>query len=190
VRAGILTAVLLVAAGWSYAWYFSSPPEKLSGRLDKTGFVYQSSDDSCSAAAAAMLLNRYGIKSDEAAMARLCLTRQKQGTPPLGLFRCLAVAGGKKNLRPRFVRLGNPAQLYGVSPCIVPIGVKSDAPHDVKLKMEDYGWNPGQRHAVVIMDADKAGQWVDVADPTYGRERWPTKGIEFIWDGQAVTLRP
>ena len=54
--------------------------------------------------------------------------------------------------------------------------------------MAGYGWPRGLRHAVVVLAADPAGEWLEVADPSYGRERWPAEGIEWLWDGQALVL--
>ena len=189
VRAAILSLPLLGVAGWSYAWYFAPLPPDLFGKVDKHGYCQQTSDDSCSDCAAAMILHSHGIAATENEMARLCLTRQKQGTPPLGLYRGLAVKARAKNLRPHFVFLKHPREFYNLGAAIIAVGIKSNAPREIKLKMENYGWNPGQSHAVVILNADKNGQWLDVADPTYGRERWPTKDLEYLWDGSAVILR-
>jgi hypothetical protein len=90
-RAGVLGAGLLAAAGASYAWYFAPLPAGLSGAADREGFCAQTTEDSCSAAAAAMLLHNAGIPASEEEMARLCLTRAGYGTPPLGLLRGLAI---------------------------------------------------------------------------------------------------
>lgn len=188
-RAVVLSVPLVGVALYSYAWYFSPLPSTLFGKVDKKGYCQQTSDDSCSDCAAAMLLAQQGIRADEPEMARLCLTRLKQGTPPLGLFRGLAVKGREKGLHPQFVFLSSPAGFYALHrAAIIAVGVKASAPRDVKLKMENYGWNPGQRHAVVILTGDKKGKWIDVADPTYGKERWPTKDLEWLWDGSAVVL--
>jgi hypothetical protein len=188
-RATLLSLPLLGVALYSYTWYFSPLPPDLSGKPDIHGFCRQTSDDSCSACAATMLLAPHGIKADEAEMGRLCLTRFKQGTPPLGLYRSLAIKAHEIGLHPQFVFLNHPREFHALHrAAIIAVGIKASAPREIKLKMENYGWNPGQRHAVVILDADKDGKWLDVADPTYGRERWPTKDLEYLWDGSAVVL--
>ena len=73
-------------------------------------------------------------------------------------------------------------------PPIISVGVASNAPVEVQERMADYGWSRALRHAVVVMAADPGGEWLDVADPSYGRERWPAEGIEWLWDGQALVL--
>jgi hypothetical protein len=188
-RAALLSLPLLGVSLYSYAWYFSPLPPGLSGKVDKRGFCGQTSDDSCSDCAAAMLLHHHGIRADELEMAHLCLTRFKQGTPPLGLYRGVAIKAREKALRPQFVFLQHPREFYNLHrAAIIAVGVKASAPREIKLKMENYGWNPGQRHAVVILAGDKNGQWLDVADPTYGRERWPPEDLEYLWDGSALVL--
>ena len=100
-RALLLTPAALGAALWSYAWYFLPVPSGLGGRADATGYCAQTSNDSCSAAAAVMLLHAHGIPATEAEMARLCLTRAGQGTTPLGLYRGLALKAREHRLVPR-----------------------------------------------------------------------------------------
>lgn len=58
--------------------------------------------------------------------------------------------------------------------------------------MGEYGWKRGVKHAVVFLNADPKGAWIEVADPSYGKERWPTRDareLRGIWDGLALTLR-
>jgi len=51
----------------------------------------QTSSDTCSAAAAVTFLGMYGIKTTEAEVARLALTKQGKGTDRLGLYRALKI---------------------------------------------------------------------------------------------------
>ena len=188
-RAGVLAVPALCAALWSYAWFFRPLPPGLHGGVDRTGFCSQTTDDSCSAAAAVMLLHRHGIRSTEAEMARLCLTRAGHGTPPLGLYRGVATRARGAGLHPRLFILPDWSRLGTLpTPSILSIGLKRGAPGEITQRMEGYGWQPGHHHAVVVLAADPAGKWLDVADPSYGRERWPTADIEYLWDGRALVL--
>lgn len=192
-RAGVLTPVLLGAALWSYSWYFAPVPAGLSGRVDRTGYCLQSSDDSCSAAAAAMILHAHGIRATEAEMATLCLTRAGHGTTPLGLFRGLALKARAVGLKPELVRASTAAGLHGLAgPGVVSVGLDARTPAEMAKRLEEFGWQRGVRHAVVVMGADSEGNWIDVADPSYGRERWPTRDpreLRYLWDGLALVLR-
>lgn len=193
VRAALLTPALLGVSLWSYAWLFAPLPPGLRGKVDERGYCAQTSDHSCSAAAAVMLLHAHGISTDEAEMAALCLTREGYGTSPLGLYRGLAIKCGAHGLRPQLARAGTARGVHALKgPAIVSIGLERDAPDDVAQKMGEYGWRRGVKHAVVFLGADPNGDWIDAADPSYGRERWPTRDareLQSIWDGLALTLR-
>ncbi|MGO8670126.1 MAG: cysteine peptidase family C39 domain-containing protein [Capsulimonadaceae bacterium] len=188
VRATVLGLALVCTALWSCSWLYGPIPAGLTGKADKTGYCGQTSEDSCSAAAAVMLLHHYGIETTERRMADLCLTRDRIGTSPLGLYRGLAVEAATRNLRLRMTAVHHLDQLK--TPCIVEIGLKPGVPTTVAKRMESYGWAPGLRHTIVIERADPHGRWWDVADPDYGRERWPTDGIGYIWNGCELTLTP
>jgi hypothetical protein len=188
-RALLLSTASLAVSLWSYGWYFAPLPPGLSGRVDDTGYCRQTTDDSCSAAAAAMLLHHHGIPAEEPEMARLCLTRQGKGTSPLGLFRGVALKARAHGASPRLEMPGDLRRLSRLPlPAVISVGVATNAPVEVQERMAGYGWSRGLRHAVVVLAADPAGEWLEVADPSYGRERWPAEGIEWLWDGQALVL--
>ena len=191
-RALLLTPAALGAALWSYAWYFLPVPAGLAGRADATGYCAQTSDDSCSAAAAVMLLHAHGIPASEAEMARLCLTRAGQGTTPLGLYRGLALKARKRGMVAALITArtasGRPAL---TTPAIVSIGLSRLAPQPVVARLAEFGWQPGPRHAVLFQQVKPTDDAIPVADPSYGRERWPVRDPEdlrWLWDGMALIL--
>jgi hypothetical protein len=190
-RALLLAVPLLGAALWSYAWYFAPLPSGLSGTVDPHGYCAQTTPDSCSAAAAVMLLEREGIHTSEAEMARLCLTRKGHGTVPLGLFRGLWLKTVGAGMAPRVVFPRTPVGLNALGrPAILSIGLSGSAPPEIAERLEGYGWARGLRHSVVMLAADPAGKWLEIADPSYGRERWPTADLEYLWEGRALVLSP
>ena len=193
IRAAVLTVVALGVTARSYLWYFEPAPAGLTGTVDAKGLCRQTSKDSCSAASAAMLLHARGIVTTEAEMAQLCLTRTGFGTPTLGLFRGVAAKARERGLTPRLVSIpigdwGRAASLP--LPAIISVGQRGAVPPELQDELEGYGWTPGLRHALLLVNADPNGQWIEVADPSYGRERWPTRNLEYIWDGRALTLQP
>jgi hypothetical protein len=193
-RAAALTPLALGAAVWSYAWYVAPLPSGLRGTADARGLCTQTTQDSCCAAAAVTLLHHAGIRATEAEMAALCVTRAGHGTPPLGLYRGLSIKAAGRGKSPRLVMARSPGELAGLGgPAIVSIGLAGNAPAAVAARMREYGWVPGLRHAVVILRADPAGKWLDVADPSYGLERWPIRraeDLDYLWDGRALVLDP
>ena len=86
-RKGLLVVPLVLLCGFRSAntLFGTAPPP--DDRW-KRGVCLQTSQASCSAAAAATLLKAHGIDTNEAEMARLCLTRPA-GTPMHGLYRGL-----------------------------------------------------------------------------------------------------
>jgi hypothetical protein len=193
-RASLLTPAAVGVALWSYAWYFARVPAGLAGRADASGYCAQTSQDSCSAAAAVMLLYTRGIPATEAEMAGLCLTRAGQGTTPLGLYRGLALKVRPHGLRPVSITArtasGRPAL---AAPAIVSIGLSRLAPRSVVERMEEFGWQPGARHAVLFLKVAPTDDTIPVADPSFGREQWPVRDPEdlrWLWDGVALTLQP
>jgi len=188
-RAALLAAPLLLLATWSYAGWFQQPPPHLSGQLDGDGRCPQSSEASCAPAAAVMLLHRHGITSDEATLARDCLCRARQGTSRLGLFRGLALQAHPHGLTPRLATPRTPIALCRLGQAaLITVGLELTTPRAVARKMERYGWSVGSWHTLLVTGGDPDGRWLDVIDPAYGPERWPTGDLEALWDGTAVVL--
>ena len=188
-RALILSLDFVGIACASWAWLFQPLPERLTGTADATGFCPQTSPESCSAAAAVILLGHYGIRSTEAEMAELCLTRRGEGTMPLGLYRGLASKSASAHLRPELIRVARLTDFHSSArPAIISVGLKSGCSSVVRERMESYGWEVGKYHSVVVLGADPAGNWLDVADPSFGREHWPADDLHYIWNGYALRL--
>ena len=54
--------------------------------------------------------------------------------------------------------------------------------------MEGYGWNVGSRHTVIVTGTDATGKWIEVVDPSNGKERWPAEELGHLWEGHALLL--
>jgi hypothetical protein len=190
-RALLLSCGIVSAAALSYRWFFLPVPAGLVGVVDSKGFCRQTSDSSCSAAAAATLLKHKGIPATESEMAQLCTTREGIGTPSLGLYRGLALKATGRRLHATTTFWKDLQDLRGFpTPCIISVGLQSGAPSEVAGRMESYGWEEGRYHAVAVLGVSPDGKALDVADPSYGREKWPIADIEYIWDGYALFLAP
>ena len=188
IRAVVLSLLLVGVAVLSYAWYFAPLPNGLTGKADASGYCRQTTEDSCSAAAVVMLLNQKGIRTDEAEMAALCLTRAGKGTSRVGIMRGLIKKSAPYGWHVRNITC-TPADLHGLSgPALIAVGLSPTAPSALAAKMKEYGWRPGQYHSVVVMGGDPSGKWVDIADPSYGREKWPTEHLAALWNGKALIL--
>ncbi len=191
VRAALFSPLLLSAALASYAWYFQPLPPALTGVADTNGYCLQTSRDSCSAAAAVTLLAVHGIRTTEARMAALCLTRASLGTPHLGLYRGLSVAAASCSLRPRVIHFADLSDLRkGPYPCLISVGLKNGCPPAIRERLISMGWEQGLHHTVVVLGADAKEPWVSVFDPTNGHERWPLADLDSLWDNYALILTP
>ncbi len=187
-RALVLSVPLVALALYSYAWYFQPLPPGMNGRADRTGYCAQTTEDTCSAASAVMLLNSKGIPADEAEMAGLCLSRAGKGTPELGLLRGLVQKSAPYGCRVRMISSSS-GQLHKLTgPALITVGIGRTAPKEIVDKMSEFGWEPGKYHSVVVMGGDASGTWLDVADPSYGREKWPAQHLDILWNGRALVL--
>lgn len=150
------------------------------------GVCLQSTNFTCSPAAAATLLNHYGIATSEKEMAGLCLTRE--GTTWQGLYRGLKL---KTEHTPYDVEVFDRKTLsdlerLSAEPLLLCVELKRAAVANPYYTRE-LGWIPGQPHSVVLFGF-KNPQLLDVGDPTHGRERWSTEDMQTLWHGQGLRL--
>jgi hypothetical protein len=147
----------------------------------------QTNPSTCSAAAAATLLQQYGIATSEAEMIDLCFTR-KDGTSVGGLVHGLNVKtkpGGRtaKVASLKLADLKEPSRL----PAILIVSLRQEVA-DRELRYENqWGWAVGLSHAVVLFGFTGEGNPI-IGDPSVGKEVWNIKGLEELWTGTAVWL--
>ena len=170
---------------WSVA--FAEPPP--TRPMVDGGLWMQSTDATCSAAAAATLLNAHGIAASEGEMARLCLTSPR-GTSMWGVYRGLRLKteGTPWRVEP-LGRLGGAtlADLRSAgSPVLLSAGILPGERADPAYTAV-YGWSVGLLHTVVCFGFDDRGRAL-IADPTTGRERWTADDLRTLWHGQAYRL--
>lgn len=158
-------------------------------RWDQLGTCLQTTRHTCSAAAAAMLLDRHGIAATEQEMAELCLTRR--GTNWQGLYRGLKLktAGTTWDVE---VSAGTIDQVLAADhgPLVLTVGLAAGAPADTPLT-EEFGWVPGVGHSVLLERTSSDGSVV-IADPAQEmcRENWSREQLEHLWRGYAFRLVP
>lgn len=114
--------------------------------------------------------------------------------PSLGLQRGLALKSTERNLYPRLVHLRSSRGFRGLTgPGIIRVGLRPGAPPEIAERMEGFGWTPGVYHAVVVVGSAPQWRWIEVADPSYGREKWPIQkeeDLSYLWDGRVLVLAP
>ena len=154
----------------------------------RRGVCLQTSDASCSAAAAATLLRERGIDATEAEMARLCLTRGA-GTPMLGLYRGLKLktAGTAYEVEPFHTDLTGLRSLAADGPVILSVGLPRDTAGLDSRYERLWGWTPGVRHTVVLFGFAENSE-VEIGDPAAGREHWSAADLPVLWGGDGLRL--
>ena len=145
----------------------------------------QTSHQSCSAAAAATLLAQYGVSAQESEMAEMCLTRN--GTTWMGLYRGLKLKTASLPLDVVVFECSAEEIIDNFSgPEILSVGLPTDRPFP-KWYIEDWGWQEGVRHSVVLLDILPDGQLL-IADPAVGIETWSHHDLKILWLGRGLRL--
>jgi hypothetical protein len=192
IRGGLLrkslTLVPLAVVGLASVWWplFRDPPR--CDNIWRGDLCEQTSNATCSPAAAATLLRHHKIAATEEEMARLCLTRQK-GTSQHGLYRGLRLktAGADLDVRVFWGELGVLMDEVRLGPVIASMRLDEDQNADPRYRSE-WGWIPGVGHTVVILGLDSDGRAV-VADPaTVGIETWSHTALRDLWKGEGMRL--
>jgi hypothetical protein len=150
------------------------------------GVVMQTSAASCSAASAATLLRHAGVPATEEELARLCFTRSS-GTPMLGAFHGLALkAPGRVRVLSR-ASVGELRRACKTGPVLLSVGLdRWQRGYDPRY-VNEWGWTPGKRHAVVLFGFLPGGK-IDIGDPSVGRETWSEESLQVLWNGEGVQL--
>jgi len=156
-------------------------------RWDDLGTCLQTTNHTCSAACAAMLLKKHGIDASEQEMAELCLTRR--GTSWQGLYRGLKLktAGTDWDVEVCQGPVDVVARHSG-GPMILSVGLAAGAPLNAEFTRE-FGWVPGVNHSVVL-ETVRSGGTVVIADPSQEmtREHWDRETLATLWRGTALRL--
>lgn len=146
----------------------------------------QSTQATCSAAAAVNLLKTIGIDATETEIVRLCFTSDI-GTTKLGLYRglCVKTEGTRGSLAPLPERVED---LHKYCPAL--ISVRIDPGQHVDPKYErDWGWVPGVSHSIVLLRFRDDGK-IDIIDPSVGLEQWDANALRDLWKGKGFYLDP
>lgn len=155
---------------------------------DTSGVCRQTTDFTCSPAAAATLLRMHGIATTEQEMANLCLTRH--GTSWPGLYRGLKLktAGTPWDVEVVDCSAEELPQ-YAETPLILSVGLVRNARVDANFSRE-YGWQPGVNHSVLMLGLKQDA--IQIADPSqpFATETWNRETLQLLWRGLAIRLVP
>lgn len=183
----ILVAAVIVITGCIASWHVAWP-DVPALRNQRIGPIWrQTTEASCSAAAAATLLEAHGIAATEAEMGRLSLTSHK-GTRTLGVFRglILKTRGTRFRVEP-FSGSHEQLRAIATSPVLINVALRpEDVPGNERF-VTDWGWIPGMEHTVVLFGTAPNGLLI-VGDPATGLEHWTPEALDVLWHGEAFRL--
>lgn len=185
-------AALVLAAIYSVLHFIPRSPPQCGNEWDPPfppmtlPVCIQTTDYTCSAAAAATLLNALGYEASEQEMATLCLT--KSGTTWLGLYHGLSVKLFRTGYEVKFFEGGLPdlPGLFTGRPVLLCCQLDSESAEDAPEYVHQGGWIPGTAHTVVYL-----GQFRDrhlIGDPSTGYEVWRDEDLNVLWTGQGLRI--
>lgn len=185
-------AALLGAAVYSVLYFIPQEPPECGAEWARPRppltlpVCLQTTDATCSAAAAATLLTALGYEASEQEMARLCLT--KSGTTWLGLYHGLSVKLFRSGYEVEFFE-GGPSQLprlFADRPVLLCCQLDAETARDAPEYVSQGGWRPGTAHTVVYMGRFK-NQHV-IGDPSRGYEIWEDIDLKNLWTGEGLKI--
>jgi len=182
----VATVALALIGGYSLFAPALEEPPRCSHRW-KDGVCLQTSRASCAPAAAATLLAHHGIGATEREMARLCLTGQS-GTLFHGLCRGLRV---KTEGTPFLATIGTESaedlRAGAQLPALVSVMLTPEVDRRDARYSSEWSWTVGVGHTVVVF-AFPDDRYVEVGDPSFGRERWGIEALRDLYVGRFITL--
>jgi len=154
------------------------------------GVCLQTSQASCSPAAAATLLRLHNIRATEQEMAMLCLSTT-EGTSAHGLYRGLKL---KTEGSGWDVYMFDGATIDDLKraggPVLISVELRPADRIDPRY-IHTFGWMPGVAHTVVLLEFVKTPgnpELVRIADPSIGHETWPIDDLRLLWHGEGALL--
>jgi predicted double-glycine peptidase len=141
----------------------------------------------CSAAAAATLLQYHGIAAVEGELIMTCFTR-KDGTSLGGLLRGLDMLARPQGWKVQVATVMlEDLKKKEFQPAILLVHLRPEVAAKEPRYENQWGWAIGQSHAVVLLGFTQEGQPI-IGDPSVGREVWSSQGLAELWTGTAVSL--
>ncbi|MHC2069564.1 cysteine peptidase family C39 domain-containing protein [Bremerella sp. T1] len=184
-RRAIPMSALFGAGVWALVYPLIGDAPKCQMNWDERGICYQTTDQTCTAAAGATLLNFYGIHSTEEEMAQLCLTRQ--GTSWKGFYRGLKLKTKDTRFDVRMDYLTPDELARANRPVVLRVGKRDWFGSGNAAGLPD-GWKPGEIHSVVCLGRIRGYYVIADPNPDIGIEFWSEDELNRVWDGHSAML--
>lgn len=184
--------MLFVAAVYSLTYFIPTEAPECGDEWVRPNNTFllpvcrQTTKFTCSAAAAATVLNAFGIPATEQEMARLCLTRS--GTTWLGLYHGLSTKLLGTNLRVTFLEgeIQDLERHVSTSPILLCCRLDPQVAEQAPEYVNTGGWIPGTAHTVVYFG--RIGDKHLIGDPSQGYEAWSTQDLSLLWTGTGLSI--
>ncbi len=171
-----------------YGYHFASLAPSGGTFINQDGVCIQSHDYNCSAASVVTLLHRYGVECTEAQAIALAGTKDEKGTEALGIYRALRHFDDHVKADATLQHSSAEELLATDGPAIILVGLPNRGlPPEAAAYGRRNNWPPGFFHDVVYLGLDPDDpNYVRIADPDVGMERWRVADIQFLYRGQTV----
>ncbi len=187
-----ITVVLVCAAIYSVSYFIPRQPPECGDKWlppPNPQLVWpvcmQTTPHTCSAAAAATILNTLGIQASEQEMAQLCLT--KSGTTWLGLYHGLSTKLLGTDRRVEFFegRVDAVSEYSKEHPLLLCCRLDPEIAEKEPRYVQN-GWIPGTPHSVTYFGSINGVHIV--GDPSMGYEAWTEKDLKNLWTGEGLRI--
>lgn len=176
---------LLGAGVWSLVYPVMGQAPECDMNWDSQGICYQTTNQTCTAACAATLLNYYDISTTEEEMAELCLTRQ--GTSWKGFYRGLKLKTKDTPYRVRMDYLTADQLAASHRPVVLRVGKRAWFGSGNAAGLPE-GWKVGEIHSVVCLGQIQGYYVIADPNPDIGIEFWSKEELLKVWDGHSARL--
>ncbi|NIP22983.1 MAG: hypothetical protein GWN67_03200 [Phycisphaerae bacterium] len=180
-RTVLVLALLAVSSMDLFSYFIYPRPD--GGNVTEKWLCMQTTESTCSAAAAASLLRIHGIEVSEKEMIRVCLSTIK-GTPWQGVWRGVNLYAPPEH---KVVLIRGIDSKNIEFPMLISAEFDSSNEEHTKY-VSQWGWKPGTPHSVVLFERTKDG-YLTVGDPSIGIDRWDDEALEVLWNGQGIVLK-
>ena len=184
--------LMLGAAIYSVVYYIPAEPPECGDDWDQPfppmiwPVCLQTTPFTCSAAAAATILNALEIPSSEQEMARLCLTQS--GTTWLGLYHGLStkLLGTKHRIEFFESDVSDLERIAETHPVLLCCQLDAGVAELIPEYVRQGGWIPGTAHSVVYFGVVNGSHII--GDPSRGYEAWESRDLNLLWTGTGLKV--
>ena len=186
-------ALLVGATIWSEVYVIPRTPPRCGDAWIEPNEIIpyriclQTTDKTCSAAAAATILTSLGVQTNEKEMAALCLTGE--GTTWLGLYHGMSIRLRGTGFKAEFFEcdVDELDQVTAEYPALLCCRLSDDMDAQFPVYEDERGWKVGTSHSTVLFR--HVGPYYLIGDPSQkDPELWSDDDIANLWTGTGLRI--